>query len=77
MASNDNTQSAAESEYTEHPVDELSRKAAQLYAMLVTTYGAGFESFNDYNETIKDNYLWACADLARDITKLTGKMVYA
>jgi hypothetical protein len=71
MANPDSTQSAVASEYIEDPIDSLTKKSAQLYAMLSTTYGAGFESFNSYNDTIKDNYLWACADLARDIEKLS------
>jgi hypothetical protein len=56
--------------YVEKPTDRLTKKAAQLAAMLQMTYGAGFDSFHAWSDTIKENYLWACADLAEEISAL-------
>ena len=44
--------------------DHLSARLSQLSAMLMMSYGAGFESFSNYNHTIQENYLWACSSLA-------------
>jgi hypothetical protein len=72
MANTDSTQSTGGSKYKEAPIDTLTKKSAQLRAMLATTVGEGFESFNTYNVTIKENFLWACEDLASDIEKLSS-----
>jgi len=66
--------SQAVSEYKEHPVDTLSRKSSQLAALLFAVYGGGFEAFDCLNETLKNNYLWACADLAGEVQELASKM---
>lgn len=58
-------------ENSERPADMLRRKASQLYSMLVTATGDGYPSFERYNDTIKENYLWACSDLARQIEVLS------
>jgi len=59
-------------EHGEDVVDILTRKTAQLSSMLVTITGTGFESFITYNDEIKGEYLWACADLACQIKILSG-----
>lgn len=67
-------QSTSAPEYKESPIDQLTTKTGQLHAMLATIYGSGFETFNLYNDTIKQNYLWACADLAKEIDVLAGQI---
>ncbi|MBW8364716.1 MAG: hypothetical protein K0M39_09185 [Rhizobium sp.] len=55
------------------PVDiktQLSTRLSQLYAMLVTTTGDGFESFDNWSDEIKGNYLWACSMLAKECNEL-------
>lgn len=54
--------------------DVLSKKTAQLSAMLTVIYGGGYEAFQECEDKIKDNYLWACADLAKEIKDLTEQL---
>lgn len=72
MAENHSTQLPKEEH--ENPIDALTRKSAQLSALLSTTYGNCFESFEACNDTIKQNYLWACADLAHEVEVLASHM---
>ena len=62
-------------EQGDSPTNILARKAVQLSSMLETIYGAGFESFDQYSSVIKHNYLWSCADLARQIALLSGHVM--
>lgn len=53
-------------------IDQLQARLAHLSAMLCTTYGAGFQTFDNWSETIKEDYLWSCAMLVnecRDLSK--------
>lgn len=45
-------------------VDELNHKLCQLSSMLTVIHGCGYESFDQWNGQIKDDYLWACSSLA-------------
>lgn len=45
-------------------IDELSMLLAHLSAQLAVIHGAGFESFEECREEIKDNYIWAMYCLA-------------
>lgn len=75
MAAFDSTESfAAPTKYIEEPIDLLTKKADQLHSMLTVTYGGGFEAFHAFSDSIQDNYLWACADLAEDIGKLAERI---
>lgn len=69
MAEADFTQNATTlpQYHNERTIDRLTRKSSQLTALITTTVGGGFESFNLWNDTIKDNFLWACADLAKEV----------
>lgn len=51
-------------------IDQLTAKTSQLSALLTMISGSGFEDFNGYNDTIKQNYLWACADIANGVRAL-------
>lgn len=44
----------------------LSRKLSHLEAMLMTTYGEGGESFRGWDDTLQDNFMWSCAELAAE-----------
>lgn len=55
---------------------ELTKKTSQLNAMLNVIYGGGYEAFQECEDKIKDNYLWACADLANEIDDLAGKLPF-
>ena len=50
--------------------DEISAKLSHLEAMTCTIYGGGFESFNAYNDTIKENYLWAISHQLGEVKAL-------
>lgn len=53
------------------PEDLLTKKTSQLHALLTTTIGGGFESFDNWNGAIKESFLWVCAELAGDISELS------
>jgi len=55
-------------------IDKLSIKLAQLEAMTAMIYGEGFSSFDGSSKSIKENYLWACADMASEARNLVGKL---
>jgi hypothetical protein len=50
--------------------DQLEARLSQLDAMLTMTTGAGFESFSNWSNEIKENYLWACSMLAAECKEL-------
>lgn len=45
-------------------VDRAHQLAVQLQALLAATYGGGHEAFASLNDTMRENFLWACADIA-------------
>lgn len=51
-------------------IDNLTKHQGHLEAMLSIIYEAGFNSFNNFNDDIKQNYLWACAEHAREVNKI-------
>lgn len=56
--------------------DILAKKLAQLHAMLMMTYGEALETLESMNETLRDNYLSACSDMAEDCGKLLASIPY-
>lgn len=52
----------------------LTAKLAQLQALLMMTYGEARESIDNMNETLRDNYFWACSDMANDCLKLANDL---
>lgn len=50
--------------------DQLAVRLSQLQSMLTMTYGNGFETFDNWSDTIKENYLWACSMLAAECKDL-------
>jgi hypothetical protein len=50
--------------------DLLSNRLSQLEALLTATCGQGAESFQNWNSTIQDNYLWTCAGIAKECSVL-------
>lgn len=57
---------------TEAPADTLSKKAAQLSALLSLTIGSCGESFRDTSDSIQENVLWLAAELAREVEMLSA-----
>lgn len=51
--------------------DQLDARLSQLAAMLCMTYGAGFETFDNWADSIKENYLGGCAMLAKECEELS------
>ena len=51
--------------------DTLTKKLAQLQAMLLMTYGEARESFSYMNDALQDNFLWACSDMADECLTLS------
>ncbi len=49
----------------------LTRKLAQLKAMLFMTYGDAQEGFDGMNDELKDNFMWACSDMANECHALS------
>jgi hypothetical protein len=50
--------------------DQLSARLSQLSAMLIMIHGGGFDSFCQWSDEIKQNYLWACSMLAEECKDL-------
>jgi hypothetical protein len=50
--------------------EQLSTKLTQLHALLEMTYGGASEPFNDMSDDLRDNYMWACSDMARESVDL-------
>lgn len=53
--------------------DQLEARLSQLDAMLTMTRGSGFETFNNWSDPIKENYLWACSMLAAECKELISQ----
>ena len=51
--------------------NNLTRKLAQLKAMLFMTYGDAEEAFSGMNDELKDNFMWACSDIADECFALS------
>jgi hypothetical protein len=59
--------------------ERLQDKTQQLEALLEMTYGGAGETFNAMSQSLRDRYLWACADMVRDCAELVeslGPVVY-
>jgi hypothetical protein len=63
--------------HDEDTIDRLNRKSSQLHALIRTTVGLGFQGFDSWNDTIKENFLWACADLAEEVEETSRKLEIA
>jgi len=50
--------------------DQVEARLSQLCAMLTMTCGGGFETFDNWSDPIKHNYLWACSMLADECKEL-------
>jgi hypothetical protein len=57
-----------------HVTDLLHAKLAHLEAMLMATYGESGEDFRGWNDTLQDNFMWACGDLATECRALFGAL---
>ena len=55
-------------------IDALTGLTSQLEAMMRMMCGSGFETFDGFNDNIKQNYLWACAEKAKQIDALAIKI---
>lgn len=51
--------------------NHLTRKLAQLKAMLFMTYGDAEESFSGMSDELRDNFMWACSDMADECHTLS------
>lgn len=51
-------------------MEHLSARLCQLNAMLIQTVGNGAETFNNWSDEIRDNYLWACQAHAHECEDL-------
>lgn len=47
--------------------DKASSAAHKLEALLSLTVGTGAESFGEMATQIRENYMWACGDLAHEV----------
>lgn len=57
----------------------LNNRTSQLTSLLDSIGGEGYEDFKGLNESTQGNYLWLCADLARECAQLTeaiGSAIY-
>jgi hypothetical protein len=51
--------------------DQLTARLAQLRAMLHMVTGVGSDTFEQYSESIRESYLWACSMLADECVALS------
>lgn len=51
--------------------NNLTRKLAQLKAMLSMTYGDAEETFSGMNDDLRDSFMWACSDMADECHALS------
>ncbi|MDR6153886.1 hypothetical protein C8C95_0193 [Acidovorax sp. 99] len=58
-------------------IDDLSKKSAQLDALMYMTYGEGGEVFRRSSDKVQENYLWACAEIASEVRALSEKLALA
>lgn len=49
----------------------LYRKLRQLHAMLLRTYGEEGSNLQAMADELRDDYMWACADVANDCMALS------
>lgn len=56
--------------------NRIANKTRQLHAMLEMTYGGARETFDSMNDDLRDNYLWACAEQARECQELVDALPY-
>lgn len=61
-------------EYKENARERLITRSSQLASMLAMITGEGFESFDVFNDEIKQNYLLACVGHADEIHALARKI---
>jgi hypothetical protein len=54
--------------------DALTAKLSKLQAMLYMTYGNATETFNAMSDTLRENYMWACAGLIDECVELAPKL---
>jgi hypothetical protein len=52
--------------------DRINELAQKLSAMLTMTCGECAESFRRTSDDIQDNFMWACADMARQLRDLVS-----
>lgn len=58
-------------------LDHLSRAktlSVQLEALLYTTTGESGEAFRMVSDTLQDNFMWACSDMARELASLLSQV---
>lgn len=51
-------------------LDQLETRIYQLSAMLTMICGGGFDTFNNWNDQIRGDYLWACSMMADECREL-------
>lgn len=56
--------------------NSLTKKLCQLEALLVMSYGDARESLDEMNDSLRDHYYWACADMAKDCGDLLASIPY-
>lgn len=54
--------------------NRLTRKLSQLEAVLHGTYGDSREGFDSMADDVRENYMWACADLAGECKELAQRV---
>lgn len=58
-------------------IDRAQQLAVKLEALLCNTYGCSGDAFRGMNDTLQDNYLWACGDLAGELVDALDARVEA
>ena len=53
--------------------EEVCTKLSMLKAMLTITHGCGAKSFDQWSDSVRDNYLWSCATMAEEIEALSER----
>ena len=56
--------------------NELTKKICQLHALLTMSQGEALEILDTKNDSLREHYYWACADLAKDCGDLLAAIPY-
>lgn len=55
-------------------INQLHAKLEHLRSMTIMLCGEGYQNFEQYNDEIKENYLWACSNMAKEARDLSRKL---
>lgn len=58
------------------PIDQITGKLGQLYALLTSLHGDGLDNFLGLSPELQDNLLWLAAELTQSIRDTVTQLPY-